>query len=107
MKKTVVAMVAAGAILPLFAKIELGAPFTDGAVLQRGMPVNVWGFAAPSARVAVSFGEASAAGVADEHGKWRVKLPKMEADETPRTLVAECGGEDRKSTRLNSSHAKI
>ena len=93
MKKTVVAMVAAGAILPLFAKIELGAPFTDGAVLQRGMPVNVWGFAAPSARVSVSFGGASVAGVADERGRWRVKLPKMEADETPRTLVAECGGE--------------
>ena len=31
------------AALPIFAEIKLGAPFTDGAVLQRVMKVPVWG----------------------------------------------------------------
>ena len=72
-------------------KFELGSPFSSGMVLQRGMPVNVWGFAEPSAKVSVEFGGASAAGVADAKGRWRVKLPKMEANANPRTLVAKCG----------------
>ena len=93
MNRKMMAMVSVAAILPLYAKMEMGAPFADGAVLQRGMPVNVWGFADPSAKVTVSFGGASASGVADANGKWRVKLPKMEADAMPRTLVAECGDE--------------
>ncbi len=33
------------------ARIEMGAPFTDGAILQRGMPVPVWGRVAPRAGV--------------------------------------------------------
>ena len=37
------------------AKIELGVPFTDGVVLQRGREVPVWGKAAPGAQVKVSF----------------------------------------------------
>jgi hypothetical protein len=41
--KTMAAMAAALAALPLFAKIEMGTPFSDGAVLQRGMKVPVWG----------------------------------------------------------------
>ena len=72
-------------------KFELGSPFSSGMVLQRGMPVNVWGFAAPSSKVSVSFDGANADGTADENGRWRVKLPKMEADSSPRTLVATCG----------------
>ena len=70
---------------------ELGSPFSSGMVLQRGMPVNVWGFAAPSSKVSVSFGDATANGVADANGRWRVKLPSMEADSNPQTLVATCG----------------
>ena len=34
MKKTYIAFVAAVAALPIFAKIEMGAPFTDGVVLH-------------------------------------------------------------------------
>ena len=72
-------------------KFELGSPFSSGMVLQRGMPVNVWGFAAPLSEVSVSFGGALASGTADSNGRWRVKLPTMEADATPRKLVATCG----------------
>ena len=47
MKKTYIALVAAFAALPIFAGIKMGAPFTDGAVLQRGMKVPVWGKVTP------------------------------------------------------------
>ena len=47
MKKTYIMLVAVIAASPLFAEIEMGAPFTDGAVLQRGMKVPVWGKVTP------------------------------------------------------------
>ena len=34
-----------------FAEIRLGTPFSDGAVLQRGMKVPVWGTVSPAAAV--------------------------------------------------------
>ena len=46
--------VVAGAALPAFAEIRMGAPFTDGVVLQRGMNVPVWGWATPSKRAICS-----------------------------------------------------
>ena len=49
------AAVAAAAVLPLFAEIKMGAPFTDGAVLQRGMKVPVWGKTTSSGKVKVEF----------------------------------------------------
>ena len=72
-------------------RFELASPFADGMVLQREMPVNVWGFAPPSASVSVSFGGESARAKADGRGRWRVKLSALKADSRPRTLVAECG----------------
>ena len=76
-----------------WAGLEFGSPFSDGMVLQRETPVNVWGFAAPAAKVSVKFGDASAQGVADAQGRWRVKLPPMAASAKPRTLTATCGSE--------------
>ena len=47
MKKCMIVVAAVVAAIPLFAEINLGAPFTDGAVLQRGMKVPVWGKVTP------------------------------------------------------------
>jgi len=96
-------VVAAVAALAAFAKIEMGAPFSEGAVLQRGMPVRVWGRMAPRAeekespsfegrRVKVSFAgqEKTAAVCAD--GKWSVALDPMEASSESRAMkVCELG----------------
>ena len=73
-------------------RFELGSPFSDGMVLQRQIPVNVWGWAQPKAEVSVSFGGKCVKGVADENGRWRVKLPSFDANAQSRVLVAECGG---------------
>ena len=41
--------------LVLAAAFELGSPFADGRVLQRGMKVPVWGWGEPGEKVEVSF----------------------------------------------------
>ena len=69
------------------AAIRLGAPFTDGCVLQRGMPVNVWGFADPGEKVSVAFAGQSVTGVADATGRWSVKLVPLAASKESRDLT--------------------
>ena len=82
-------LVSAGAgSVPARAEVKLGAPFSDGAVLQRGQPVRVWGTAVAGEKVSVSFGGRSAVATADASGAWRTELPAFEASKEPRTLVA-------------------
>jgi len=88
MNKTFASIVAAVAVLPLFAGIELGAPFTDGAVLQRGMKVPVWGNgASPDGKVVVSFAGQEKSAVASNDGKWKVELDSMEASRESRAIT--------------------
>ncbi len=48
--------------------------FTDGAVLQRDMPVPVWGTAAPGTHVTVALDGVSHPAVADSDGSWHAVL---------------------------------
>ena len=70
------------------AEVKMADPFADGAVLQRGMRVPVWGTAAPGERVKVSFAGQTADAVAGVDGKWRVDLSPMEACHEGRVLSA-------------------
>ncbi len=70
------------------AKVKLAAPFTDGMVLQRDMPVRVWGTADVGENVRVVFADAHADAVADKDGKWMAELPAMPASKVGRTLAA-------------------
>ena len=72
----------------LLAAIGFGSPFTDGAVLQRGTKVPVWGWASPGERVTVTFAGQEKSAKADMKGKWRVDLDPMSASKEPRTLTA-------------------
>jgi hypothetical protein len=53
--------------------------FSDHAVLQRGQPIDVWGKAPASAVVTVSFNGKTEKATADGSGRWRVRLPAMQA----------------------------
>ena len=53
--------------------------FSDHMVLQRDMPVPVWGTATPGAEVTVELTGKSVAAKADGNGRWRVDLPAMAA----------------------------
>ena len=61
--------------------------FADGMVLQRGMPIRVWGYARPHGRGTVTITLENADGtilrgpetvVADAYGDWRAALPAVE-----------------------------
>ena len=70
----------------VLAAITLGAPFSDGAVLQRGMKVPVWGTAEAGKEITVAFADAKVSATADADGKWMVKLPEMNASSVGRTM---------------------
>lgn len=53
--------------------------FTDGAVLQRGVKVPVWGTGRPGEKVTVEFQGQEVSTTADKDGTWRVELAPMEA----------------------------
>ena len=92
-----VAAVCAGSVL---AAVEMGAPFTDGAVLQRGMKVPVWGKVVPPPlviikpkspitpkKVKVEFaGQTKVVDVDPITGAWRVDLDPMEASSESLTM---------------------
>ncbi|MEN9361571.1 MAG: hypothetical protein RL095_3106 [Verrucomicrobiota bacterium] len=75
-------------------KLEAAAPFGDGMVLQRGMPVPVWGLATPGAEVAVEFAGQRKSARCDAQGRWSLKLDSLEASAENRVLTILCG--DRK-----------
>ena len=68
------------------AAVTLGAPFSDGMVLQRGRSVPVWGWADAGESVMVAFAGQKLAATAGADGKWRVDLAPMEATKEGRTL---------------------
>ncbi|MBN6104633.1 beta galactosidase jelly roll domain-containing protein [Xanthomonas sp. CFBP 8703] len=65
------------AALPASAWAELQLPllFADGAVLQRDVPMRVWGWATPGARIQVRLDGAAATAVAAADGRWQAQLP--------------------------------
>jgi len=69
-----------------FAKI-----FTDHGVLQREMPVPVWGWAEAGAEVQVEFAGQAKSTAADKSGRWLVRLDPMPASAEPRDLKATSG----------------
>lgn len=72
---------------PGAADVSLPLLFSDHMVLQRDMPIPIWGQASPRESVTVTFGDLHAATTADADGKWRVNLDKSPADAEPRKLI--------------------
>ncbi len=67
--------------------IELGAPFRDNAILQREMPVPVWGWSKPGTQVTVQFAGQKQTAKAGKDGKWMLNLNELDASFEPRELV--------------------
>ena len=64
-------------------------------VLQRDLPLPIWGTADPGEVIAVTFGPQSRSAQADADGRWRVELDPMEASATPRELFIKGANEIR------------
>ncbi len=77
--------------LPLGARADVTLPrvFSDHAVLLKAKDVAIWGKAAPSETVKVTFGTAKAQTAAGADGRWQASLDLSAMDAKPRTLVVE------------------
>jgi sialate O-acetylesterase len=64
---------------PCAADVRLPRIFGNQMVLQRDLPVRVWGKADPGEKVTVSIGKNESSATADEQGKWKVELPPLAA----------------------------
>src|SRR5271157_323570 len=64
---------------PALAEVTLPALLADHMVVQRDLPVHVWGNAAPGEAVAVTFRGETRSAVADHYGRWSVYLPPAAA----------------------------
>ncbi len=79
--------VGAGIIMPAGAEVTVNKLFSNHMVLQRGMPVPVFGHADPGERLTVHFKNHIITGVADTDGNWKINLPKMLADPVGSALI--------------------
>ena len=68
------------------AKVKLPTLVSDGMVLQRGEPVNIWGTADPDETVSITFQKKKYKTVADAQGNWKVILPALKAG-GPYTMI--------------------
>jgi sialate O-acetylesterase len=82
------------------AEISVAPIFGPDMVLQRGVPVPVFGKAAPGSAVTVSFAGEDFVDVADGNGDWQVTLDPMEASLTPSDMTVS-GGDPSVSLRLS------
>lgn len=75
-------------LLPVtvMAELTVASLFTDGAVLQRDLPVPVWGTSDAGTKVTVIFAGQEKSSVADAGGKWQVELDPMAANVKPQQL---------------------
>jgi len=61
--------------------------FSDHTVLQRDMPVPVWGTAKPGTKVTVTFGQQEKTAETGKDGKWLVRLDALKASAEPAQLT--------------------
>jgi len=74
--------------------IELGLPFQDHAILQRGKQAPVWGWSKPGTKVTVEFAGQAKSATADRHGQWMLELEPLTANAQPAEMVIRTNGGD-------------
>jgi len=67
--------------LPAAADVRLPKIFTDNMMLQRNLPVRVWGWAEADEAVNVTLGDKSAKTKPDAQGQWSLELPAIKTGE--------------------------
>ena len=62
-----------------FAQVRLPQLISDGMVLQRDVPVNIWGWATPAEKIRVGFNGKKYMAVAGRDSTWRIRLEAIKA----------------------------
>jgi len=69
------------------AEVTVNRIFSDHMVLQREMPVPIWGTADPGEKVSVSFQQQEKKTTADPDGKWMVRLEPLQVGQPGKLTV--------------------
>ena len=83
------------------AKLTVGKMFSDNMVLQREMPVPVWGTADAGDKVTVEFAGQKKVATADADGKWSVKLDALKTSDKPAEMKVSTSSSDDAVTFAN------
>jgi len=70
-----------------FAEVKVASVFGDNMVLQRELPVPVWGTASPGEKITVSFDGQNLTTTADGQGNWMVKLKPLKTSKTDKKMT--------------------
>jgi len=71
--------------------LSLANTFSDGIVLQREKPINVWGHANPEQPVTLKFGEETKTTKSNSKGQWSIKIGPLMASSEPRAMTIKSG----------------
>ena len=96
----VVALCVVGIVSAAPAAVKLPAVFNNDMVLQREMPVPVWGWADAGEEVTVKFAGQTKTVKAAADGKWTIKLEAMKANAKPAEMTVT--GSDGKARTLKN-----
>ena len=106
------------------ADVRLPVIFSENMVLQRELPLPIWGTADSGEKVLVSFAEQSVTATADSEGKWMVQLKPLRTCKTERILTVSgknkiqisgvlvgevwlCSGQSNMADSFNSSKSRF
>ena len=59
------------------AQIRLPKLISDGMVLQRDVPIQIWGWAAPSEAISIKFIGKTYQTLANSNGEWQIPIPSL------------------------------
>ncbi len=82
-KKLCFAAIIMFAVGSVIAEITLPKIFSDGMVLQRDMPLKIWGKATPNARIGIEFAGKKKMTKSDKDGKWEFVLDSLPSSKEP------------------------
>jgi len=68
-----------GVLPPAYGDVTLPTLISDGMVLQREVPLNIWGWADPRERLTLTFAGNTYRLRADRQGNWQIRVPAMKA----------------------------
>ena len=85
--KAALPVLAFALLTPLSAEVTLAPLFRDGAVLQRGVPVPVWGTADAGEKITATFAGQQVSATTGTDGRWKVAFNPLIASSESRDLV--------------------
>jgi sialate O-acetylesterase len=82
--------------------LKMGAPFVDGAILQRDKPLPIWGWSQPGSQVTVEFKGQKDSVKAGTDGKWQLELDPVKVSDQPDKMVVTSSGGDSEPITISN-----